>query len=427
MRGLGWRPKPETHVQKERRGSMTFDLNKHIYRLLQDEPFFAALSRRIDKKVSRSVPTAGVMINKHTGYYELLYNPEYFESITEKEMGGVLKHEFYHLVFEHITDRLPEGKMSVLWNVATDLAINWHIRTELPPGCCIPGEGDYERFPPLMTAEWYYDALKSEQDPKKKSQQSHAEGEGEGEEQEEQGNGKGKGKPGEGNGQFDSHDSWGDANQQTKEIAKERLKEMTKKASEECDKTNSWGSVSRQVREHIKENIIGHTLDWKKLLRYFVRTSQVVNKRSSIKNINRRYPYIHPGKNKRRQARIAISIDQSGSVSDTLLDTFFAELAELAKVAEFVVVPFDDQVFESEVFVWKRGERRKNVRVLRGGTNFDAPTKYVNENNFDGHIILTDMYAPKPGPSKCQRVWVTDAAGSHAPYFTTKERVLVLK
>ena len=277
------------------------------------------------------------------------------------------------------------------------------------------------------TSEWYYDVLKKEHANKQDGKQ----GEGQ------KGNSSPDGTEGsrqqgeEGSppssGQFDSHESWGDVDQQTKEIAKERLRDMTKKAAEECDKTNSWGSVSRQVREHIKENLVGATLDWKKLLRYFVRTSQVANKRSSIKNINRRYPYIHPGKNKQRQARIAISIDQSGSVSDSLLDSFFMELAELSKIAEFVVVPFDDEVFESEVFVWRRGETRKNQRVLRGGTNFDAPTKYVNENNFDGHIILTDMYAPKPGPSKCQRVWVTDTAGSRAPYFTTKEKVLVLK
>lgn len=410
---------------------MTFDLNKHIYRLLQDEPFFAALSRRIDKKPTRSIPTAGVSINKTTGYYELLYNPEYIETLSDREKAGVLKHEFYHLIFEHITDRLPDGKMSVLWNIATDLAINSHIRADLPEGCCIPGEGDYLHYPPAKTSEWYYDILKKEHANKgdgnsgegRKGAASSDDGSADnnGKEAEEEG----KSPPS--SGQFDSHDSWGESDQQTKEIAKERLKEMTKKASEECDRTNSWGSVSRQVREHIKEKIIGATIDWKKLLRYFVRTSQVANKRSSIKNINRRYPYVHPGKNKQRQARIAISIDQSGSVSDSLLDSFFAELAELSKIAEFVVVPFDDEVFESEVFVWKRGETRKNNRVLRGGTNFDAPTKYVNENNFDGHIILTDMYAPKPGPSKCQRVWVTDAAGARAPYFTTKEKVLVLK
>ena len=139
---------------------MSFDLNKHIYRLLQDEPFFAALSRQIDKRMTRTVPTAGVGVNKNTGYFELYYNPDYFESISDKQKSGVLKHEFYHLIFEHVTDRLPADGMSVLWNIATDLAINGFIRDELPDGCCVPGEGDFINFPEQLTAEAYFEMLK---------------------------------------------------------------------------------------------------------------------------------------------------------------------------------------------------------------------------------------------------------------------------
>ena len=39
-----------------------FDLNIHIHRLLMDEPFFAAISRRIDKRASFALPTAGDMV-----------------------------------------------------------------------------------------------------------------------------------------------------------------------------------------------------------------------------------------------------------------------------------------------------------------------------------------------------------------------------
>ena len=60
---------------------MTFDLNKHVHRLLMDEPFFAALSRRIDKRVDYSLPTAGVRVNPATGHFEMLYNPDFFESL----------------------------------------------------------------------------------------------------------------------------------------------------------------------------------------------------------------------------------------------------------------------------------------------------------------------------------------------------------
>ena len=72
---------------------MKFDLNKHVARLLMDEPFFAALSRRVDKKVG-PIPTAAVRVNPDNAQFEMLYNPEFFERLTDKERAGVLKHEF---------------------------------------------------------------------------------------------------------------------------------------------------------------------------------------------------------------------------------------------------------------------------------------------------------------------------------------------
>ena len=55
---------------------MSFDLKLHAYRLLMDEPFFACLSRKIEKREDRSIPTAGVLVNENTGQFEMIYNPE---------------------------------------------------------------------------------------------------------------------------------------------------------------------------------------------------------------------------------------------------------------------------------------------------------------------------------------------------------------
>jgi predicted metal-dependent peptidase len=110
-----------------------------------------------------------------------------------------------------------------------------------------------------------------------------------------------------------------------------------------------------------------------------------------------------------------------------MLAQFFAELNNLSKLATFTVVPFDTEVDDDKVFVWKKGENRDWERVLSGGTDFDAPTKYVNDREFDGHIVLTDMCAPKPVPSKCQRMWITDERGKAQQYFDTNEIVLTIK
>ena len=390
---------------------MTFDLNRHTARLLKQEPFFAALSRKIDKRASTAIPTAGVRVNPDSGQFEMLYNPEFFEELSDNHRTGVLMHEFYHLVFEHVTGRLPSEGMSKIWNVATDLSINSHLIGKLPDKALIPGQGHFEDFKPGLSAEQYLELLKQKQ-----------------KEQEESG----EGQPGEGEGYetLDDHSGWSEGeNSQVdntaNEIAKERLKEAVKKAVEEASRSNSWGSVSQGVRQDIIDSVTTK-VDWRKVLRYFIKTSQKANKRSTIKRINRRYAYVHPGKKVQRQAKIAVAIDQSGSVDNTMLSLFFAELNNLAKLAEFTVIPFDHEVDESKVYVWKKGENRRRERVLTGGTDFNAPTDYVNNNNFDGVIILTDMYAPKPKNCKAQRMLMTDAQGAANPYFTTKEKVIAI-
>ena len=224
---------------------------------------------------------------------------------------------------------------------------------------------------------------------------------------------------------FDDHSGWGEGSGTAQDIAKERLKDSVKKAAEEAQKANSWGSVSSSCRKDILERIATR-IDWRKVLRYFIKTSQRSNRTRTVKRLNKRYPYIHAGSRVKRQARIAISIDQSGSVDDGMLAAFFSELNKLADLAEFTVVPFDTNVAEDKVYVWKRGERRKWERVMCGGTCFNAPTAYVNQRGFDGHIVLTDLMAPKPIASKCQRMWMTTKAYAARPYFHTNERVIAV-
>tara|TARA_R110002020_G_scaffold37239_1_gene112390 strand:+ start:4312 stop:5544 length:1233 start_codon:yes stop_codon:yes gene_type:complete len=403
-----------------------FNLNMHTARLLMSEPFFAAISRRIEKVASTSIPTAGVRVNPASAQFELMYNPEFMGALSDKHKLGVLKHEFYHIIFEHVTGRKPAGGLKRIDNIAMDLAINSHIRDQLPnenePGptvgkepmkACIPGEGPFAHLPADQTYEWYKAKLEDEQD-----QQQKSEGDG--------GSESGDGEPGwSDQDSFDSHDGFGEVDGTTNEIAKERLKDTVKKAAEEAEKARNWGSVSSSMRRNILDRI-SSKVDWRKVLRYFIKTSQRSERMSTPRRLNKRFPKIHPGKRVRRHAKIAISIDQSGSVDDAMLAAFFSELNKLAEIAEFTVVPFDTRVAEDKVYTWKKGQARKTERVLTGGTCFDAPTKYVNAGNFDGHIVLTDMCAPKPISSNCQRMWMTTAYYAKHPYFKTSERVIAI-
>ena len=403
----------------EDKNKSEFNLDKHILSLLRDEPFFAALSRRINKNKSSAIPTAGVRVNTKTAQFELIYNPEFFERLTKLERLDVLKHEFYHLVFLHVTSRKPENVKPLIWNFATDLAINSHL-SNLPENCLKPGQGHFEDFEAGLSAEQYLKLLnkKQEEHEKEKNQEGNDSGDSEG-----------SGLPED--GQFDSHDEWSQdgemspAQQQAADIAKERLKEFVKEAAEEAQKGSGWGTVPADVRRDIIARL-QTKVDWRKVLRYFVKTSLRSSRSSTVKRLNKRYPYIHPGKKVARLAKIAISVDQSGSVSDGMLELFFAELNKLAKLATFTVVPFDTRVDPSLIYEWKKGTSYNTERVMCGGTDFNAPTEYVNKHAFDGHIVLTDMAAPKPKASKCQRMWMTTQDCLRYQYFQTNEKVIAV-
>ena len=388
-----------------------FDLKLHLHRLLSDEPFFSAISRRVNKSASRGLPTAGVTVDKDTLQFKMLYNPDFFKDMEENKIKGVLMHEFYHLIFKHVTSRKPENVPHLVWNIAGDLAINSMIgANNLPEGCCIPGGKQFEDYPMGKTAEFYLEMMKDDEN---------------------FGDGKGgfkdfDGQSGSDFGNFDDHGGWGELTDDERQMVEERAKDIMEKAAKEANNSGrGWGSVSSGIKREIMERLKTR-VDWKKVLRAFIGAAQRADKSNTMRRINRRFPYIHAGRKVNRVANIAISIDQSGSVSDAELNAFFNELNKLSELATFTVIPFDTRVAEDKVYTWKKGEKRKWERVMYGGTCFNAPTEYVNKGNFDGHIVLTDLQAPKPKSSRCRRMWMASKFNvDHMP-FKTQERVIAI-
>ena len=389
----------------------SFDLKLHLHRLLSDEPFFSAISRRVNKQSSRAIPTAGVTVDKDTLQFKMLYNPDFFEDMEERKVKGVLIHEFYHLIFKHVTSRRPENIPMIVWNIATDLAINSMIGADnLPDNCCIPGGKQFEDYPLGKTAEFYLEMMKDD---------------------EQFGDGKGgfkdmEGEDGSDLGNFDDHGGWDELTEDQRQMVEERAKDIMEKAAKDANNSGrGWGSVSNGIKRDIMERLKTR-VNWKKVLRAFIGAAQRADKSNTMRRINRRFPYIHAGRKVNRVANIAISIDQSGSVSDQELNAFFNELNKLSDLATFTVIPFDTRVAEDKVYTWKKGEKRKWERVMYGGTCFNAPTEYVNKGNFDGHIVLTDLQAPKPKSSRCRRMWMASKLNvDHMP-FKTQERVIAI-
>ena len=408
-----------------------FRLDPHLISLMWDEPFFSKILRTVTKVKTDSIPTAGVLAKD--GDIKMWWNPKFLAGLTSKQVKGLLKHECYHLIFEHTTARRHDPH--IVWNYATDLAINSMIpEDELPEGGLIPGkafdepsaehiekmgEERYAKFKALSTliesfpkgesSEWYFARLMEDEDAKEALT-----GGGEGEE--------GEGMP----GGFDDHGGWDDLSDEDRELIKGKVKEAVKQAVKECDNSGQWGSVSQEHRGKIRE-LISNEIPWQSVLKQFVGMSRRADRTSNIRRLNRKYAGIHPGTYRNYTSSIAVYVDQSGSVSDEDLSLLFGELKSLAKRTEFTLFNFDTEVDEKSERTW-RGNRAPGMERTRyGGTDFSAPTKHANANSnrFDGYLILTDGEAPDPGPSRLKRGWVVTP--NRRMYFDVSKRDFVIK
>ena len=130
---------------------------------------------------------------------------------------------------------------------------------------------------------------------------------------------------------------------------------------------------------------------------------------------------LYPGMKRGHVSNILIAIDQSGSVGDKAISMFFGELCSgLARQTTFDVVFFDTRVNEDTLFTWKRGSKVKPTRQLQGGTDFNAPTRYVNDQKgkYDGVLIMTDGECGPPEPCRVRRGYVI-APGCKLHFPTT--------
>lgn len=390
-----------------------FKLDPYLIRLIDIDPFFSYILMNLKRVRTGEIPTAGVTATKEG--LTLYWNPKFLASLEKRQVLGLLKHECYHLVFKHCTSR--KRKPHQMWNFATDLAINSLIDfKDLPEGGLFPGKALanldkvtdpaqlkawkrlselIESFPKDQASEWYFNKLMSDEELKEAMDKLPPSNSGE---------------PMTGIPGMDDHEGWGDGlSQEERQQIEDEVKELVKKAAGACDKSSSkgWGSVSAKTQEKIRKSF-QNTIDWKKVLANFIGRRQRAKKSSTYRKINRKYPYIHPGRKIGHTSNLAVYIDQSGSISHKDITAFTGVLTGLAKNVTFTFYNFDTIVDESSKQVWKKGKKNINIpRTVTGGTCFDCVEEHFRKHdNFDGYIVLTDGAASKPKPCKKRRCWV---------------------
>ncbi len=440
-----------------------FDIKPHLVAMMLEEPFYGKVLRTVTKIATDRIRTAGVLAKD--GDIKMWYNKAFLAALAGRHIRGVMKHEMLHLIFEHTTTRKFEPH--IIWNYATDLAINSHLADEVPDFGLFPGvpfkaltDEDKERmgeqavkryelvsakvasFPPKMAAEWYFARLMEDpevRDAIENPRPDDGNGEGgEGGECDEGEPGEGGqpggsgGQPGQGNGPsmpgtLDDHGGWDEMSEEDRELVKAKIKQAAGDAAKECDSKGQWGSVPAELRRAIKAALVKE-VPWQKILDRFCGYSRRAHRTTSYSRIHSTMGRLVPGAKRGYTSSVAAYIDQSGSVSDAELALCFGELMNLAKNTEFTCYHFDTEVDEESKKVWKRSGHPAH-RTRGGGTCFQAPSVHANKRkkDFDGYIILTDGYAGDPGPSRLPRAWVITPDGAVQDWMTNYKKDVIVQ
>jgi predicted metal-dependent peptidase len=382
------------------------EFEQDFLQVYMHEPFLGGVSLGISKVVDPTCSTAYVGINKETQELIMGFNPYFFRSMQPHEREGVIIHELYHVVLQHLFERnVTDKKYAMAWNIGTDLAINsiiGHLR--LPTMALIPGRipsrakeqrliDFIKNVKPLQASEFYFEGVKKILD-----------------EMEENGEGTGD------MGTLDDHSGWGELPESVKDQIKDKVRGMLQNAVNRADSKNSWGTVPSAMQAEIRKGL-QHEVDWRSILRMFFGIARSMQRISTIKKVSRKMPGILPGVKRGTMARFAFFIDQSGSMSDEDVALCFTEVEGACKETEIDVYNFDTEIDEDSHKVWKRGKKFPWGRTRCGGTDFNAVARFVNDKkNFgrwSGICILTDGYAPALGHVRGAKVlWVITPSGT---------------
>ena len=357
---------------------------------LMRSPKFALLSGVLmvgKTRVDDDIPTAA------TNGRDERYGREFVKRLKDQELNFVVAHEASHKMYRHLTTwKKLHDENHQLANAACDYVINLMLKDMDPEGKLIQmpkwdkdmphigkKRGDPmglidERFRGMNTKQ-VFDILK--------------------EEQEENGSG-----GGEDDG-MDFHD-WADANGTDEEQKKQLLKEIDQairqgQMAHQKIAGKGAGGLNRELDE-----LMAPKVDWREVLREFVKSACRANDTSSWRRVNRRFlstgTYM-PSMIGEKVGHLVIGIDTSGSIGGPELAEFLSEvkcIAEDVNPEKVDLLYWDCEVAGHETY------EANNVRDIvqstkprgGGGTSPSCITEYLKEKKIDPEciIILTDGY-----------------------------------
>lgn len=343
------------------------------------------------------------------------YGRKFVKDLPEKELAFVIAHEAGHKMYRHLsTWKKLHEEDARLANSAMDYVINLMLKDLDPSESVIAmprfteavgkaKKGDFmglidERFRGMNTKQ-VFDILK----------------------QEKQEGGDGEGDEGDG---FDDHD-WKAAD----ELSDEEKKELAR----EIDQAIRQGLIAHQKRvgsgagglDRELGDLLAPKVDWREVLREFVKATCNAKDTSSWRRVNRRFlstGHYMPSMIGEKVGHLVVAIDTSGSIGGPELDEFLSEVKGIAEEVNPEVV--DLIYWDGDVAAHEKYEGAEVSNIVSstkpkggGGTDPSCVSKYLKDEGIkpEAIIVLTDGYVPNWGDEWTAPImWVISGGNTSA-------------
>ena len=362
------------------------DLDRAVKTLLIREPFYGLFLLNLNRYYGDKCDTACVCRNGINT--ELCVNKKFWDTLSDDEQLGVLKHELSHILFKHITSSEYFGDHNK-FNKAADLEVNSYIPVLQKDPYYYPARFNLENN---KGTKFYYENLPDEPDqPQDDSGNSYDPN--------------------------DSHASWKDfqdLSDAEKELVNQQIDYQAKNTAEHVQKL--IGSIPGELKEYLDSlfKIKPQVFNWKAYFRRVIGNLITSELYLTRMRPSRRFPDSRGVKFKRKP-HVLVGVDTSGSVNDKELEDFFSEIYYLWKSGvKVTIAQVDTKIEHIEEY---NGKFNKEI-YGRGGTEFTSLINYYNERkkDFSTLVIFTDGYVSLNLPPFRNGVWVITKNGQHQNY-----------
>ena len=340
-------------------------------------------------RVDDNVPTAC------TNGRDEIYGRKFVSGLDDAELAFVIAHEAAHKMYRQLTTwKKLYDEDAALANEACDYVVNLMLKDLDPEGTVIslprhktglmrgkPMGLIDERFRDMNTKQ-VFDILKQEQEQGGQS----CDGQGDG--------------SGEGSGGFDQHD-WGGAEEMSEEEKKELARDIDQAIRQGLAAQKKAGSSAGGLNRELDE-LMQPKVNWREMLREFVKSTCRSKDTSSWRRVNRRLiasDIYMPSLIGEKVGHLVVGVDTSGSIGINELSEF---LSEVKGIAEDVAPDRVDLLYwDTEVAAHEEYDSSSVSDIIQstkprggGGTAPQCVSAYLKDKNIKPEcvVMLTDGY-----------------------------------